>query len=457
MDMKVLQGQYAALIAEAKKLAEPFKGKEADMPQEVADQIAGVLGKTDEIKARIEVARRMAEAAGALESQGIKAANLGWRKTAPNEGDAPVDAKSWREIEIKTAAGVRRVRYNVPVATEQKGYPNAFEAYLRKGLEFMRVHYPEDFKTLTVASDVAGGFLVPPEYNAELIKRIMTMAVVRQYARVAQTSRDVAQWPRINYTDATDADRYTSGVRFTWTGESPASSSVHRVTDPVFGLLSIPVNTAMASFPISNNLIEDGAFDIMGMASELLAEAFALGEDDAFINGTGAAQPRGILAEAGQTGGIATVNSGSTSAPYFTYAGLLNLEAALPSQYEANAVWLGRKATYNYIRQVQVTANSEQLFWTYMVPEANTQTPPRMLLGYPIVKSEFMPVATGSGNYALLFGDLRGYLVLDRVGFSVQRLAERYAEDNITLLLARRRVGGQLIEPWRLRVATIAQ
>lgn len=456
MDLKALQSQYAALLAEAKKLAEPFNGRDAEMPREVADQIAGVLGKTDEVKARIDVARRMAEAAGALETQELKAAHLGWRNIAPAEGDSPVDGKAWREIEVKTAIGARRVRYNVPVGTEQKDYPNAFEAYLRKGVEHMRVHYPQDFKTLTVASDAAGGFLVPPDYQEELLKRMMTQAVVRQYARVAQTSRDVAQWPRINYTNATDADRYTSGVRFTWTGESPSAGSAHRVTDPVFGLVSIPVNTAMASFPISNNLIEDAAFDIMGVASELLSEAFALGEDDAFINGTGVGQPRGILPEADQTGGVAAVNSGATSAPYYTHNGVLNLEAALPSQYEQNAVWVASKATYNYIRQVQVVAAGEALFWTYLVPEANTRATPQTLLGYPIAKSEFMPVSTGSGNFPLLFGDLRGYLILDRVGFSVQRLAERYAEENITLLLARRRVGGQLVEPWRLRVAKIA-
>ncbi len=459
MDVKALQGQYATLIGDAKKLAEPYKTKEADMPEPVQTQIAALLGKSDEVKVKLDLARKMELAEASLGEANPQAAWAGWRNAAPGEGEAEVDGKSWRELEIKNGLFNRIVRYSVPIATEKKEYAPAFEAYLRKGVENMRMYYPNDFKTLTVGGEAAGGYLVPPEFYTTILKRIMTTAVVRQYARVIQTSRDVVQWPRIKYTDATDGNRYTSGVRLTWTGESPVSASAHRVTEPVFGLMNIPVNTAMASLPLSNNLIEDAAYDINGDASGLIGEAFALGEEDAFINGTGVAQPRGMLFGASGTDndlGPVQVSSGSTSTPYFTYAGLLNIEGALPSQYETNAIWLMRKGTVNFIRQVQVATNSEQLFWTYNVADANTMRAPQSLLGYPVYKSEFVPVATGAGNNAAIFGDLQGYLVLDRVGFSIQRLSELYAETNITVLLARHRVGGQLVEPYRIKVGTIA-
>ena len=77
------------------------------------------------------------------------------------------------------------------------------------------------------------------------------------------------------------------------------------------------------------------------------------------------------------------------------------------------------------------------------------------LLGYPIVREQWMPDVT-TDAYPIVFGDMRGYLVLDRVGLSVQRLDELYAETNITLLLARRRVGGQLIEPWKVKVQKVS-
>jgi len=40
--------------------------------------------------------------------------------------------------------------------------------------------------------------------------------------------------------------------------------------------------------------------------------------------------------------------------------------------------------------------------------------------------------------------------VVDRVGLSIQRLDELYAETNQVLLLAKKRVGGQLVEAYRL-------
>ena len=97
---------------------------------------------------------------------------------------------------------------------------------------------PTDRKTLTEGTDGAGGFIIPPDFQAEIIRKTLTLTQIRANAMVIQTSRDVAQWPKVSYT--TD-DKYTSGVRLTWPGESPASATVHRVTDPVFGLYSIPV------------------------------------------------------------------------------------------------------------------------------------------------------------------------------------------------------------------------
>jgi HK97 family phage major capsid protein len=65
--------------------------------------------------------------------------------------------------------------------------------------------------------------------------------------------------------------------------------------------------------------------------------------------------------------------------------------------------------------------------------------------------SAFMAdVATNS--YSVLFGDLRGFYMVDRVGFSVRVLSELYAETNQVLLLGRIRFGGQVAEPWRMKI-----
>jgi len=289
--------------------------------------------------------------------------------------------------------------------------------------------------------------LVPEDYHVELIKKVAGLTAIRPNARVVQTSRDVAKWPRVKYT--TD-DKYTSGVRLTWTGESPASSTTHRVTDPVFGLYVIPVHTAMASMPVSNDLIEDSAFDVVGISSDLIAEAFALGEDDAFLNGNGAARPMGLLSQV-DGDGPASIVSGSGSA--LTADGILDLYFGLPAQYRAKAKWYMNSATQKAIEKLK---DSQNRYIISSLVNGSLATPQfDNIKGKPIQIDEFAPDIAANA-YPLLFGDLNGYMICDRVGLSVQRLSEIYAETNVTLLLARKRVGGQLVESWRTRVQKVS-
>ena len=442
-----LVAQYKAKLGEAKALKEQHK---ENLTEEVLKKIDGLLGESDQIKAKIDMVEKLEKGEQYLnEPAGVQAAHLGWREAGPQEGNVEVDAKAWHEVQVKTPFGEKAFRFNVPLAVQKKGYSPAFEAYLRKGFSELG---PNDRKTLTEGTDTAGGFLVPADYHTELIKKIATMATIRGLARVVQTSRDVAQWPRVNYT--TD-DKYTSGVRLTWTGESPASATTHRVTDPVFGLFDIPVHTAMASMPLSNNLIEDAAFDVVGISSDLLAEGFALGENDAFINGSGVGRPMGLLTQVDvTTAGPSSVVSGAnnditTSGDAHSGKRLIDLYYTVPAQYRKRATWLYNSNTAADVDNL-VDGQKRPLV-SALTQSSLEQGEVQVIKGRPVTIDEFMPDVTTDG-YPIFFGDLAGYLVLDRVGFSIQRLTELYAETNITLLLARKRVGGQIVENYRMKV-----
>lgn len=446
MNLEELRKKYSALIAQARQLADQFKGKE--MPKETATEIEGILGQADEVKAQIDLAERLEAGESFLsEPTGAKAASTTWRTAGPDEGNVPVDVKAWREIEILNPLGERKtLRYHVPIAVQAKDYPAAFEAYLRKGRDAMGA---QDRKTLSEGVDSAGGFLVPADMQGSILKKVATVAAIRSRARVISTSRDLVKWPKVVYTAD---DKYTSGVRLTWTGETPASATVHRATEPVFGEEQIPVNTAMASMPLTNDLLEDAAFDVLGQVSDLMGEAFALGEDDVFINGSGAGRPQGILSHPNAsviytTAGGMYVKTASAAA--LTGDGLIELETRLPAQYESNAVFLMNKATKGAIRKLK-DASNQYLYPPYLAGGPLAGVAPEQLMGYPIVKDEFMPDIAANA-FPVIFGDLSGYLVVDRVGLSVQVLRELYAETNIALVLARKRVGGQLIESYRLR------
>lgn len=458
MDSKeTIRGRMNALLAQANGIKAEFAEDDNPMPKEKQDELAGLYGKFDEYKAQLDLIARGAEADAFMNDPAVqpKATAGNWRPAAPGEGEEDIDTKEWREVEVKSSRvdpvmgtivnDTTTVRFHVPLKVQKKGYNAAFEAYLRRGKEYMG---PSDLKTLTEGTDSAGGFLVPEDYQTEIIKKMATMATIRARARVATTGRDMAKWPKVHYT--TD-NKYTSGVRLTWTGESPSTSTAHRVTDPVFGLYSIPVHTAMASMPVSNDLMEDAAFDVLGISSDLLAEAFTLDENDAFITGSGVGRPMGILTQVDGDGPASTV---SGTASTLTANGLIDLAYAQPAQYETGSVWVMAKATEKVIRKL-TDANNDYL-WPVWPTVGNFGVAPRELLGFPVLRDEFMP-AIAAGAYPIIFGDLRGYLILDRVGLSVQRLTDSaYSELNLTGLLARKRVGGQVIEPWRIQVQKVS-
>jgi len=315
---------------------------------------------------------------------------------------------------------------------------------------------PQDQKTLSLGLDEAGGFLSPEDWRAELIKRAQSPPNIRNASRVITTSRDGVRMPKVIYTGDY---RYTSGVRMKWVGEQPATATEHRVTDPVFGSERVNVHTAMASLPITLDLLEDSAFPIDGYILDVLGEAYDLGEEEVWISGTGAGQPQGILTHAqvqvlsGNTGDGMQAISGHAS--LLTSDGLIDLAMELPEQYDVNSRWFfNKKSTERAIRQLR-EASGDNYLWPVTTQVGELGPAGLALLGYPVTRAPFLPDVAADA-FPILFGDMTAYTIVDRIGLSIQRLTEVYAETNIVVFLARKRVGGKLLEPFKLKVQKVS-
>jgi HK97 family phage major capsid protein len=76
---------------------------------------------------------------------------------------------------------------------------------------------------------------------------------------------------------------------------------------------------------------------------------------------------------------------------------------------------------------------------------------PNSILGYPYVEATDMP-DEGSNTYPVLFGDFaRGYMIVDRVNLAVLRDPFTQATSGNVRYVARRRVGGQVIQAEAIR------
>jgi HK97 family phage major capsid protein len=293
-----------------------------------------------------------------------------------------------------------------------------------------------------------GGALVPEDWRANLIKRMAGTTIVRRFANQITTTRDAVEWPKLEG----GGELYTSAVRVTWVDEVPSAATV-AATDFTVGTTRIPVDTVMARLDVSRNLLEDSAIDIPGLVSEQFSEAMALDEDTQFLVGNGSGRPYGILgvrdgaAFAPQTG-IGYVASGEASV--LSPDGLINLVYEPDTQYLAGAVLIGNKTAFRAIRQMK-DGNSD-----YLWAKGIERGAPPTVLGYDYYMNQNMP-SVAAGNYPIIFGDLRGFMIVDRVGMTVERIMDTdTVGKNKVAIFARRRLGGSVIYPWMIKTQKVA-
>lgn len=314
----------------------------------------------------------------------------------------------------------------------------AFEAFLKRGEAgvhetLTRRNAPEEVFALLGTQDDLGGFLVPEDFRAEIIKDLAGYAVVRQAgARVVPTSRDQLVFPTIksNTGSGNNPDMYSSNVAGNWRvqgAQGTDGSAPARQNQPTFGQARIPVHIWQPdAIVVTPEFIADSAVDVDSILSELLAETKSLDEDSAFINGDGAVKPQGMA-----NAGLTQVVSGHAS--LLKYGGLVDIYSDLPAQYRQSAAWLMNSNTFGAILKLESTGG---------FPLFPPNSLPGTLMGKQVFFSEFMPdVAVNS--FPIIFGAFRYYVIAERQDFRIQRLVERFAPN--VGILPTARLGGQVI------------
>ena len=321
------------------------------------------------------------------------------------------------------------------IGTEE--YKRAFHRYLRNG--FLGLSELEQ-RTMNVGADPDGGFLVPPEFAREVLQRKpMPTSYLGRVRRLTIGANEVV-FPRVTTGD----DIFPSSARVRWQSEIPGQGETTLSLAGSFGATRIPTHTMLVSVPVTNNLIEDAVVDVVGWVQDQLVTAYQLELERVIAVGHGSGQPRGITTAPG--------------VPTITYSGgtlnadnLIAHAYALPAQYhnERTTWWLNFVPTGRVVRQLKDADGR------YVIGDANLglQGPlyTQSLLGYDVSFTRFLPTTP---THFIVFGDPHGYLLVERVSFSVQVLRELYAEQNLQVVLFRARVGGDVIEPWKFVIGT---
>ncbi len=136
-------------------------------------------------------------------------------------------------------------------------------------------------KGLYVGDDTAGGFLAPPEFTTDIIKQWIPFSPIRQYVKVRTTSNRSVQFPK-----------RVSTITAQWVGEKFTRVET---TGYALGRLEIPTNEMYALVLVSEQDLEDVAFDLEGELRGEFSEQFGVAEGKAILSGDASLQPQGIL------------------------------------------------------------------------------------------------------------------------------------------------------------------
>jgi HK97 family phage major capsid protein/HK97 family phage prohead protease len=329
------------------------------------------------------------------------------------------------KIETRLARPSARIEVKEDTDAVEK---RAFNAFLRVGMDRLsdhdrRVMESIERKVLTAGGggspELGGQMLVPEQFQRELLRVLILASPMRQVARVTQVGGTPVLIPK-----------RTTNLAAAWVAET----AQHGVDEPTYVQLSIDVHTARVSVEVSNQLLEDSAFNLEAELARDIAIEFGRLEGLAFVKGSGAGQPKGFLADSNfSVTSIGTQVSADD---------LIDLYHSVPSFYAQNGTWLMTRAVMGRVRKFKASGAGNFL-WADSLQPGNPPT----LLGRPIVEMPDLTRAASPAGDFVAFGDWSsGYRIVDRVGLTIQRDPLTRARNDITVFHCRKRTGGLLVD-----------
>lgn len=288
----------------------------------------------------------------------------------------------------------------------------------------------ESYNVLRIGEDADGGYLAPDEYQRTLIQALEEENIIRKLAhRIGTTSGD-RKIP-------VSASKGTAA----WMDENAA----YPEDDDKFGQISIGAHKVGTIIKVSEELLNDSAFDVADYIAKEFGRRIGAAEEEAFLTGDGKGKPTGIL---NATGGAQTGVT-AAAADKITADELMDLFYSLRAPYRRKAVWVLNDSTVKLIRKMK--NNNGDYIWQPSL----TAGQPDTILNRPIHTSAYMPVV-GTGVKPIAFGNLDYYWIADRQGRSFKRLNELYAANGQVGFLSSERVDGKLVLPEAVKTLVMA-
>lgn len=255
-------------------------------------------------------------------------------------------------------------------------------------------------RALSEGVDAEGGYLVAPEFAAEILRLIPQVGLYRRIARTVPMSSD-----EINF------GTLASGITVYW----PAENVAITLTEPAFGQLKLTVKTLAAYTEAPETLLDDASPDVGQFIVELFVEAIAKEEDRVGFYGDAPTDAYDGIAFASGVNALALAST-KTHISDVHADDLLTMQTTVPEGGREGGVYVLSPTVLDGVRKMKDTAGN----YIWQPPTAGA---PATIWGRPYYTTERMPAWSTSVQASkkfLLYGEPRYLFLGDRKQISVR-------------------------------------
>ncbi|MBQ3186721.1 MAG: phage major capsid protein [Alistipes sp.] len=338
-----------------------------------------------------------------------------------DKADKAVEAEErFMDIQRKQAEQEVARRDSLLGQTVGEEYRRAFGDYLLNGASGISSESRAIIEQRAGIAGLSGGLIIPKTLASEIEMALKAYGGMFEAATILNTSHggDLIL-PTVNDTNAKAAI------------VSEYDQSTKRA--PSFGSVVLKAYTYRTPIiPVSQELIQDSAFDLDALLSRLLADSFSRGVNEDLTTGSGTGKPTGIVT-------AATACTTQAAAASIKLDDIIDLIKSVNSAYARNGKFMFNRNTLWELAKIKDQTGR------YIWQDSTREGTPATLFGKQYVLNDDM-ADIGAGNASVLFGDLTKYNIRLVQSFRVIRLNELLAEYLSIGLFGFARVDGNLID-----------
>jgi HK97 family phage major capsid protein len=256
-----------------------------------------------------------------------------------------------------------------------------------------------------------GGALVPTEYADQLYRDVLEESVLFDKARKYPINLGNSLFIPVRDMETLGVTAASGGSLGAWLNADGVAITPQK---PVYKRIQMTLNRWGTLLPVTDELLQDNNVALSNFIFDEGGVALAWDLNSAFVNGTGAGQPQGILA----SGALVTAAADPGQAGYtISYANLVNMKARLWTARPGDmscVVWIANPDAEAQLEQLK-DASGRNLYYAAGTIQ---QSPEPRLFGLPVVYSYHCPPLGSVGD--VILADLSQYFVSTKANGAVE-------------------------------------